>query len=99
MSDDNQSQPQSPNQPLPSPNGDAQESAEKAKRERTSYPVRLLRRRDDGLFEAPDGPSFATIDAAERYILSECQPGATYMIARVVGARRRPKPSLEDVSL
>lgn len=81
------------------PNGESPESTEKAKRERTSYPIRLLRRREDGSFEAPDGPSFTTIDAAEKHILTEGQPGATYMIARVIGARRRPKPALEEVAL
>lgn len=69
-----------------------------AKRERASYPIRLMRE-DGETFAKPSGPEFSTIEQAERWILRDGEPGVTYLLARVIGARRRPKPTLEEVTL
>jgi len=86
------------NPPAPADTTEPATETPAAKRERTTYPIRLQRECDGG-FAAPAGPSFNTIDQAERWILAEGEAGVTYEMARVIGFRRRPKPVLEEVTL
>jgi hypothetical protein len=62
-----------------------------AKRERQTYPIRLLVRRTDANGATSWSPlgdhSFDTIAAAERWVKVEGVENATYLLARVIGAR------------
>lgn len=71
-----------------------------ARRERASYPIRLLPQTDAGTYGPPlDGASFATIEQAGRWVRDSGTPGVTYMLARVIGGRRMPPRVVEDVAL
>lgn len=61
-----------------------------AKRERATYPIRLLVKRTDqsGTAYVPLADhSFDTIAAAERWVKTEGAENAVYLLARVIGAR------------
>ncbi len=61
-----------------------------AKRERQTYPIRILLKRTDpsGTAYVPLADhSFDTIAAAERWVKAEGAENATYLLARVIGAR------------
>lgn len=73
------------------------------KRERRTFPIRLLAQDASGawqlLREFVHEQPFTTIDAAEKWIVANGAPGVAYMMARVIGAKRRPPAKLEDVPL
>lgn len=89
--------------PEPTPAAPAEptpDTSAAAKRERASYPIRLLPQIDATSYGPPlDGVSFATIEQAERWVRDSGTPGATYMLARVVGGRRMPPRVVEEVAL
>ncbi len=85
--------------PEPAPAAPTTET-DKARRERASYPIRLLPQIDATTYGPPlDGVSFATIEQAERWVRDSGMPGLTYMLARVIGGRRMPPRTVEDVTL
>lgn len=74
------------------------ETAEK--RERRSFPIRLFAQEANGAWlHAKDVESFTTIEQAERWIERTGATGIAYMMARVIGAKRRPPTRLEDVAI
>lgn len=85
--------------PEPTPAAPANE-ADKARRERASYPIRLLPQIDATTYGPPlPDVQFGTIEQAERWVRDSGTPGATYMLARVIGGRRMPPRTVEDVTL
>lgn len=74
-------------------------TTESAKRERATYPIRLLMRGADGGFRLVDGQSFDTIVAAERHVRNNGEDDAVYMLARVIGARSVQPRKIAEVSL
>lgn len=86
--------------PEPPPATAPTTEADKARRERASYPIRLLPQIDATTYGAPlPDVQFATLEQAERWVRDSGTPGATYMLARVVGGRRMPPRTVEDVTL
>lgn len=77
----------------------APEETPAAKRERASYPIRLQRQVAPNTFAGPEGPSFSTIEQAERWVRDSGEPGTVYLLARVIGARRMPPRVVEEVAL
>lgn len=70
------------------------------KRERRSFPIRVLSQEPSGGWVLVQGvDTFATIDAAEKWIERSGREGVPYMMARVIGAKRRPPAKLEDVAI
>lgn len=79
----------------PAPDTDTAE-----KRERRTFPIRLLAQSDAGTWHVvPAFEPVNTIDAAEKWISSLGVPGTAYMMARIIGAKRRPPTKLEDVAI
>lgn len=68
------------------------------KRERRAFPIRLLSEPGIGWALVPV-LEFTTIEAAEKWIAASGAPGVAYMMARVIGAKRRPPAKLEDVAI
>lgn len=92
----------SDNNPSDSTNGTSAPPAETeaAKRERRNFPIRLLYSQDEGLtWRLLKDPQLNTIEQAEKWIADNGVPGTAYMMARVIGAKRRPPTKLEDVVL
>lgn len=70
------------------------------KRERRTFPIRVLSQEPSGGWAlVKDVEPFATIDAAEKWIERSGKEGTPYMMARVIGAKRRPPSKLEDVAI
>lgn len=70
------------------------------KRERRKFPIRLMSQDANGGWHfVKDIDSFATIDAAEKWIATSGAPSAAYLMPRVIGCKRRPPTKLEDVAI
>lgn len=66
-----------------------------AKRERQTYPIRVLSRQPDGdwsLVPPVAAPSFDTIAKAERWLMAEGNDGETFLLARIIGGPRTVEP-------
>lgn len=72
--------------------------AEKASRDRRSFPIRLFRMFDGGWLPVDAGP-FAKIEQAEQWIKALGLDDATYMMARVIGAQKVLPRRVEEVGL
>lgn len=66
--------------------------AEKATRERRSFPVRLLR-----TWDLVPGASFDKIEQAEAWMREHGDDGASYMMARIIDVKKVPPRRLESV--
>lgn len=79
-------------QPEPTKPADPPDTAA-AKRERQTYPIRVLAKRLDGGWELLAGaPAHDTIAKAERWVMSEGADGATFLLARIIGGPRTVEP-------
>ena len=89
MSDETQTQTPEPTPDPPKPEADTAA----AKRERQTYPIRVLAKRPDGGWDlVPGAPSFDTIAKADRWLFTEGADGATFLLARVIGGPRTVEP-------
>ena len=76
------------------------ETIDDAKRERRTFPYRVLREAQPGLYQLTSIPASDKLSEAERLILATGQEGASYIVARLVPTVYRvPSRKLEAVPL
>ena len=75
------------------------ETPDEAKRERRTFPIRVLREVSAGLYQMTTMTPCDKIAEAERLMLVSGAEGATYMAARVIAAYKVPSRRLEEVPL
>lgn len=73
-------------------------AAEKAKRTRVVWPVRIMRVDYGGLFPVKDAPEFSEVREAEKWIAANGKPGETYVPARYPEKGLRPTTRVEEVA-
>lgn len=69
------------------------------KRERRSFPIRIFVRGEGGWSLVADVPGFDEQREAERWVKAQGVDSATYMLARVIGAREVSPRTVREVTL